>query len=96
MAKDAQFVEAKEDVVENLEAIQLSLSRCVDEGMVDLGDSYYNQLLALIDDARIVSTWDELMEIVTLAKTLEVDVAGWLSFHGRTSISLPWPRKPPM
>ncbi len=91
--KDRKLSEAKEDVIENLEAIELSLTQCVEEGMIDLEDKFYNEVLDLIDDARIVTNWDELMEIVTLAKTLEVDVAAWLSFHGRTSFALPWPHK---
>ena len=93
MAKDPQFIEAKEDVAENLEAIQLSLINCIDEGLIDLEDAYYNQVLDLLEDARLVSTWDELMEIVVRGKTLELDVASWLSRHGRSGISLPWPQK---
>lgn len=97
MTKDPnllKFLEAKGDTVDNLKAIRLNLSRCVDEGMVDLEDAYYNQLNVLIDEASISETWDELMEVVAQAKTLEVDVACWLSNHGQTSISLPWPRSP--
>ncbi|HSX10590.1 MAG TPA: hypothetical protein VLF94_02600 [Chlamydiales bacterium] len=89
-----KFLESRGDVVENLEAIQLSLSRCIDEGMIDLEDAYYNEILSLIDEATISKGWDELMEVVTKAKTLEIDVASWLASHGRTSISLPWPRRP--
>lgn len=86
------FLEARSDTIENLEAIQLSLSRCMDEGMIDLEDAYYNEILALLDEASISKSWDELMEVVAKAKTLEIDVAAWLSSHGRTSISLPWPK----
>ena len=93
MAKAPEFIEAKEDVAENLEAIQLSLIRCVDEGMIDLEDFLYNEVLDLLEDARIVDTWDELMEIVARAKTLEIDVAAWLARHGRNSVSLPWPKR---
>ena len=95
MAKDPKilkFLEARGDTVENLKAIRLNLVRCVDEGMVDLEDTYYNELAALIDEASISENWDELMEVVTKAKVLEVDVAVWLASHGRTSLSLPWPR----
>jgi hypothetical protein len=92
MAKDPAFVKAKEDVLDNLDAIQLTLVRCVEEGMIDTEDVYYNQILDLIDEATILKTWDELMEVVALAKTLEADVAAWLSYHGRTSVSLPWPK----
>jgi hypothetical protein len=97
MAKDQKvlgFLEARGDAVENLEAIRINLNRCVSEGMADPNDEYYNELLVLIDEATLSENWEELMEVVTRAKTLEVDVAAWLSGHGQTSISLPWPRPP--
>lgn len=97
MAKDAQilqFLKAKGDTVENLKAIQLNLSRCVEDGMIDSDDMYYNELIALTDEASLSGTWDELEEVISKAKVLEVDVAVWLSGHGQTSISLPWPKAP--
>lgn len=97
MSKDPKiilFLEARGDAVENLNAIIVSLSRCVDEGMIDVEDSYYNELLTLLDEALIAENWDELSEVITKAKTLEIDVAAWLAGHGRTSLSLPWPRPP--
>lgn len=97
MAKDPNilaFLESRGDTVENLEAIRLNLTRCVDEGMVDLEDTYYNELSVLIDEASMSKNWEELMEVIAKAKTLEVDVAVWLSNHGQTSISLPWPKPP--
>lgn len=94
MARDIEFLKAKGDVVENLRAIQLSLSRCVDEGMLDSSDAYYNQVIVFIDEASLSKNWPELMEVVSQAKILEIDVAAWLSGRGQTSISLPWPRPP--
>ncbi len=97
MSKDPkilEFLEAKGDAVENLKAIKFNLSRCVDEGLLDLEDAYYNQLLILIDEASLSDTWEELEEVISQAKILEVDVAVWMSNHGQTSISLPWPRAP--
>ncbi len=89
-----QFLEAKGGTVENLEAIKLNLTRCVSQGMIDSNDDYYNQLLILIDEATLSENWNELEEVVSRAKILEIDVAAWLSGHGQTSISLPWPRTP--
>ncbi len=94
MAKDIDFLKAKGDTVENLKAIQLNLNRCVEEGMLDVEDTYYNELLSLIDEASLSKNWAELMEVVSQAKILEVDVAAWLAGHGQTSLSLPWPRPP--
>lgn len=94
MPKDLDFLEAKSDTVENLRAIQMSLVRCIDAGMIDTEDFYYNQVLGFLDEATLSNSWAELMEVVTKAKILEVDVAAWLAGHGETSISLPWPRPP--
>lgn len=94
MKKDPKLVQAKSDVIENLEALQMTLDRCVDEGMVDYDSAYYNELLNLLDETHIITTWEELFEIITLAKTLETDIDAWASIHGRTSISLTWPERP--
>lgn len=94
MARDLDFLKAKGDTVDNLKAIQMNLMRCIDEGMMDLEDAYYNQVLFLIDEASLSKNWDELMEVVAKGKTLEIDVAAWLSGHGENSLSLPWPRAP--
>ena len=94
MAKDKQLSKAKRDIIDNIEAIQLVLNQCENDGMVDFESSYYNELSELHDDTRVVETWEELMEIVSRAKTLENDIDGWLSFHGRTSFSLTWPTGP--
>ncbi len=92
--KTLEFLEAKGDTVENLKAIRLNLIRCVEEGMIDLEDIYYNELIALIDEATLARSWDELLEVVSKAKILEVDIAAWLAGHGQTTISLPWPKGP--
>ena len=97
MEKDSNilaFLESRGDTVENLEAIRLNLTRCVDDGMVDRENTYYNELLALIDEASMSKNWEELTEVISKAKSLEVDVAVWLSNHGQTSLSLPWPKPP--
>jgi hypothetical protein len=97
MAKDPNkliFLQAKDDTVENLEALKESLDRCVDEGMIDSDDTYYNELLGLIDEASLAGNWDELLEVVSKGKTLETDVASWFSYHGQSGISLTWPIRP--
>lgn len=94
MAKDPQLLHAKQIVFENLEAIQTSLNRCVEEGMIDLGDAYYNEILGLLEDARTAEGWDELKEAIVRAQTLEVDIAAWMSRHGRTTLSFAWPKFP--
>lgn len=97
MAKDPkilEFLEAKGDVVENLEAIRLNLERCVEKGMLDVDDVYYNEIMLFIDEASISGGWAELEEVIAKAKTLEIDIAAWLAKNGKASISLPWPKRP--
>lgn len=94
MVKDARLNSAKQEFLENLDQLQSSLVRSVAEGMLDLGDEYYNEVLGLIEDGVTVDNWDELMEAITRAKTLENDVASWMSRHGRTTLSFTWPKKP--
>jgi len=94
MSRDKIFQVAKETTISNIVAIRENLTRCVDEGMVDLNAEYYNELLLLEDEGSLAQSWDELEEVITKAKTLEVDVAAWLANHGQTSISIPWPRPP--
>ena len=94
MSKDTLLIQAKQAVYDNLEAIQSDLNRCVAEGMIDLEDDYYNEILGLLEDARTADNWDELLEAIIRGKTLEMGVVSWMSRHGRTTISFTWPKKP--
>ncbi|MBI3901253.1 MAG: hypothetical protein HY324_03770 [Chlamydiia bacterium] len=85
------FHQAKHQTVEQLEIVQGLLVRCVAEGMQDLDDSYYNELLGLIDEAKLAESWPDLKDVIEKAKTLEIDIAAWLSRMGRTTTSLDWP-----
>lgn len=94
MSKDLQFIEYKGDVVENLEAIEINLVQCSDEKMFSFQNTYYKEILDLIEDARNAAAWSELAAIISKAKILEIDIANWLARHGRTTLSLPWPKIP--
>jgi hypothetical protein len=91
MTKDKKLIAAKKKIIENLEIIQDTLTRCVEAGMIDFQSEYHNRLVDLIDDAHIVDTMEELLEAEEMGKTLETDVVGWLSLHGRETVSLSWP-----
>jgi hypothetical protein len=95
MAKDYRLTQAKQAVFQNLEDIQVNLGRAVEEGMVDLDNDYYNEVLGLLEDAKTAENWDELMEAIVRAKTLEMDIAAWMSMRGRTTISYSWPKRYP-
>ena len=93
MSNKLVFAQAQSAAIENLETLQLNLIRCVEEGMIDLDDDYYNEVLGLIDDINTLDSWPELEEAITRAKTLEIDIAAWLARQGRTTISLSWPKQ---
>ena len=91
MAKETDLAAAKKVARDNLETLRIYLVHCVDEGMLDSDDEFYNKTLGLIDDTSVLTTWDELAELIDRAKVLEQDIDVWLSLHGRTSLSLLWP-----
>ncbi|EKE08186.1 MAG: hypothetical protein ACD_17C00297G0002 [uncultured bacterium] len=97
MEKDGkllQFINTKSDVIDNLKAIQEALSLSVNDGMVDLEDRLYNELLGLVDQASVSNSWEELEEVISKGKTLETDVDAFLNVHGQSTMSLPWPSIP--
>lgn len=97
MAKETilkNFTKDKQDTIANLEAIQMTLNECVNEGMLDEEDQFYNEIIELLDEARIVKTYPELAEVITKAKLLESDIDAWLSMKGRESSSISWAKIP--
>jgi hypothetical protein len=58
------FPDAKNVVIENLQALQVNLTRAVDQGILDDDSNYYNLILTLIDDVEIVDSWPKLAEII--------------------------------
>ncbi len=92
MARDRQFHLDQESVLKNLEELQISLNACVSEGMIDLDDGYYNELLGLIEDARISKGKDQLKEAIDRARSLEIEMAAWLAHQGKTTVSRLWPK----
>lgn len=93
--KEIQFIEDKEEILDNLETLLEWLDLCLDGGMHDEGAMVHNQLLDLIDDTTISNEVAELAEIISQAKTIETDLDAWLSQKGRTTLSLLWPNPRP-
>ncbi len=87
------FLLAQEQSAQNLAAIKQTLIGCVDDGMIDLGDTLYNALVEHIEEVSSAENWDELEELIEQSKILEQDIASWLSRHGKTSFALPWPKR---
>jgi hypothetical protein len=84
------FNKDKEDTVVNLETIRMTLNECIDEGILDAESDVYNELIELIDQARIVKTYPDLADVITKAKKIETGVDGWLSRKLRETISISW------
>lgn len=91
MKKDSKLLVAKDLFYKNVLHLKTELDRCVEEGMIDEEDHYYNELLDLMAASELLSSWDELEDAVEVAKILEVDVNTWLALKGRTTVSLEWP-----
>ena len=93
MAKDPDLWDAEEMVRENLESLRIYLINCVDEGMIDLGDELYNQIITFIEETSSISNWDDLSELIVRAKTLERDIDVWLSLTAAPAYRLSGPLK---
>ncbi len=91
---NAPFFNARQNVLDNLDAIRQALVLCIAEGMIDSDAELYNETISLIQEIDVVEDWNELEEMIMEAKALEKDTAVWFSMEGRTSISLPWPKRP--
>ncbi|HEY4255569.1 MAG TPA: hypothetical protein VGM34_04410 [Chlamydiales bacterium] len=91
--KDASFLDARHKTHENLRLLRSILNQCTAEGMIDSGASLYNGVFALLEEVDAVGNWVELEALIAQARAFENDFVAWLSMHGRTSVSLQWPRR---
>ncbi len=89
--KEIQFIEFKEEIIDNLETLLERLDACLEGGMHDNDAIMHNQLLDLLDETTLAKESFELAEVISQAKTVEIDLDAWLSQKGRTTVSLFWP-----
>ncbi len=85
------FSEQKALVIANLETLQAQVIECQNIGMEDPGDSLYNHLSDLLDVTEGCSSFEELEELMEIAKQIEHNLDSWLSVHGTNSMELSWP-----
>ena len=95
MKKNPKLLTAKTLFYNNVLHLKNELDECVEEGMIDENDHYYNELLDLLAASELLSNWDELEDAIEVAKILEVDVNAWLALKGRSTVSLEWPLAEP-
>lgn len=81
----------KASVMEIFESLQAKLDQAVELGFSDEEQVYYNGISTLMDDIRVISSWDELAEIIYKGKSFEEDIDAWMSLKGYTTIGLEWP-----
>jgi hypothetical protein len=86
------FLQAKDQCVDNLKSLQTALQECVDDKRVEMEDSLYDQLIVRLNGASLIESWEELGMLIDQSKILEEEIAAWLSIHGLTSYSLFWPK----
>lgn len=87
-----EFLEAKDQCIENLQSLKSALLNCVDHKRIDMEDSLYDQINLRLDGAALIESWEELSMLVDQSKILEEEIDAWLSIHGLTSYSLSWPK----
>lgn len=90
---EERLLHAKKEVVSLLLELQSHLSHCIEEGMLDETAHDHNELVDLIDEAKLASSWDDLEEVIALARRIEKEIITWDSFHGRSTLSLAWPSR---
>ncbi len=87
----SKFTSDRNSVIDNLDAIRAVLSECIDKGLLDEDDHFYNEINDLIEQAELSKTYPELSEVISRAQTIETDIDAWLSLKGLATLSLTWP-----
>lgn len=97
MAKDPiakQFIKTKKEVSDNLAAIKYLLEECIDAGMLDIDDRFYNEINDFLNQTALTKEFPQLIEVITQARLLEQDIDVFLAEKGRSTLSLSWPAIP--
>jgi len=86
-----KFVAAREEVLNNLSTIQMTIEECTEDGMSDPNSRLYNQVIDLISQAQTAKDVSELDLAITKGKDIEAMVDEWLAEQGTSSYELTWP-----
>lgn len=92
MDDEEKFLEAREDVLNNIGILQINLEKCLEVGMEDPGDGLYNSIDNLINHVKNVSSWDMLKEAIEQAKKIEMEIDRFLLMIGQSTVGLTWPK----
>jgi len=90
--KEEKFLEAKEDILNNLANLELVVSKLEDqEILIDDSSEFYNQIDDLINNAKTLNTPSELEMVIERAKTFEIKLDVFLAENGISSTEIIWP-----
>lgn len=90
-----EFIRAKEAILDNMEALLMRVDDCQDLGLIDEKSALYNQILDIMDEAQVSSTFEELEEVIAVAKDIEFHLDSYLLRHGVSTMDLQWPQIKP-
>ncbi|NGX44778.1 MAG: hypothetical protein K1060chlam3_00953 [Candidatus Anoxychlamydiales bacterium] len=93
MAKDKmhKFFDNQTMIIDNLRSIKSNLEEIEEISFFDPDESLYNEILALIDQAKGSDTSSDLAEVIQKAKVMEVKLDSWFAKEGIETLELSWP-----
>jgi hypothetical protein len=86
-----EFISVKEEILNNLANIKMTLVDCTNDGLYDSQDELYNQISDLISQTEAADEKAALELSIIKARDFEAIIDSWLSSQGRTSFELTWP-----
>ena len=89
--KEEKFLEAKEDILNSLANIEISVSQLEEQHILNDSSEFYNQIDELIENAKVLNNPSELDMVIDRAKVLEKKLDVFLAENGISSIEINWP-----
>ncbi len=86
-----RFIAAKGDVLENLEALEVRLGACEDQGLIEAENMLYNEVADLLTLSKDVKDFEDLKSIIYKSQEVERSVDAFLAERGYSTMSLEWP-----
>ena len=89
--KEEKFLEAKEDILNSLANIEISVSQLEEQNILNDSSEFYNQIDDLIENAKVLNNPSELDMVIDRAKVLEKKLDVFLAEKGVSSMEINWP-----
>ena len=91
LSKNERLEGYRDQIIDNIETLQLSLSELERVGLHDDDSVIYNELSVLATAAAEIREVTELGMVVSQAQVIEKQIDLWLETHSLDSKGLPWP-----